>query len=145
MKNLNRYLRFSIIYILAFVAVVVVSVLLKTMLNSNGASSSVVVLPLVTGMMLGQWYFETSEEAPTSKVRWSDAIRFGLLGLLINFVLGLVILILSGGVHMLSVIGPVGWVFMLLFMALLAILSTRMGIWLGIRTTLNARAVKGAK
>lgn len=142
LKGMNRYLRYSIIYVGIMIALAALNLLLIYTLEWGIGGGTSAVLPLVMGLMVGQWYLEDDGPVPTSKERWVDAVRFGLLGTAISGLIGLFILFFVAPV---ALVGLAGSLIVLIFMAVIFILSTRLGIWLGVRTTLNAQALKAGK
>ncbi len=145
LKGMNRYLRYGIIFAGMLIAVSLIKVVLDMVFGLRVGSGTSFVVPMVMGLLVGQWYFENGGTAPSGSERWGDAMRFGALGVLISLVMTAIVLPFVGGMEMFAAVGPVGGLIILVILMVLFILSTRVGIWLGVRTTLNAQAVKAGK
>lgn len=145
LKGMKRYLRYSIIYVGLVVLIAVLSVLLKLLFDVNMGRGTSAVLPMIMGLMVGQWYFETDAPLPSPSERWGDAARFGALGLAISVIITAIALPFTVGLEAFAPVGGIGLLIILAFMIALFILATRLGIWLGVQTTLNAQKVKAGK
>ena len=139
MTNAEILKRYAVVCLLTIVAVMVIAVLLDMLAGIDMGAGGGIVSVIVPAMEAGQTFARRTGTAPEKPRMW----RLALLFTLINFAIGLVLLVVLSAIvpmglaEAFAVIGPVGFLLILVIFLGLYTLAGRFFLGFGARNELK--------
>ncbi len=141
MQKFSPNIRFAVIYLGAMVAISGLLWALEKFVGISSGRGVSAALPLIAGMVTGQYAARDTGEALSKERMWRDALVFTLIAFVVSLLVAAVLIFGAGlGAEMLALtttIGPVIWAISFVFVFVISVLLIRFGYGLGIRSELK--------
>ena len=133
-----KYTRFSMLFLLISMASVVIGIVIVLALGIGFPGGVIAfVVPMASGMIVGQWQYEETGVVPEGRELWIDALRYAAIGLGVTFLMAVPGFLAPSNADILSDIGVLGFVAITGVLFVVCLLAVRLGLGLGMKAGKN--------